>query len=81
VQMGVSGAGTSLQKRNPINHSPTLQSKNCVLLLAIVTKSSAGFIFLQQPSASPEGPVIPCKIETTLKDIIIFKKTPPTRQH
>ena len=70
--MGVSEAGTSLQKRNAINPSLMLQSKNYVLILAILTMNSAGFIVLQQPSASPERPAVPCRIETTLKDIVIL---------
>lgn len=73
MQVGVFEAGTSLQKGNPINCSATLQSKNYVLILAILTVNSAGFIVLQQPSASP-GPAVPCRTETTLKDVVIFSK-------
>lgn len=86
VQVGVSEAGTRLQEGNPVYRSPTLRSKTYVLILAILTMNSAGFMVLQQPSASIEGPAVPCRIETTLKDIVIFKKKKitnktPTWQH
>lgn len=74
VQMGESEAGTSLQKGNAINPSLMLRSKNYVLILAILTMNSAGFIVLQQPSASLERPAVPCRIETILKDIVILLK-------
>lgn len=74
VQVGLSETETRLEEGNPINLSPVLQSKNYVFILAILAMNSAGFIVLQQPSASPEGLAVPCRTETVLKNIIILKK-------